>query len=101
MFITSAREKQKALGSITEVVQAVKLPQLYTESLNDDTAEQSDKEKLKFKLESVTSENFRAKGIQTPQLDPIKHPTNEPVKPEHASVVRSASFCLILGLLNF
>ncbi|KAK1348941.1 putative LOV domain-containing protein [Heracleum sosnowskyi] len=79
-----AREKQKALGSITEVVQTVKQSQFHIESLNDDTTEQSDKEKL----ETAASKNFSAKGIQTPQLDLIKHSTTEPVKPEYASVAR-------------
>lgn len=89
LFNTSAREKQKALGSITEVVQTVKQSRFHIESLNDDSTEQSDKEKLKYKLESATFKNFSAKGMQTPQLDPIKHPTTEPLKPEYASVARS------------
>lgn len=88
LFKTSAREKQKALGSITEVVQTVKQSRFHIESLNDDTTEQSDMEKLKYKVESAASKNFSAKGIQTPQLDPI----TEPVKPEYASVARSAYF---------
>ncbi|KAL8117100.1 hypothetical protein AgCh_015127 [Apium graveolens] len=83
-----AREKQKALGSITEVVQTVKQSRFHIESLNDDATEHYDKEKLKYKVESASSKNFSAKGIQTPQLDLIKHPTTEPVKPEYASVVR-------------
>lgn len=92
LFHTLAREKQKALGSITEVVQTVKQSRFHTESSNDDVPEQSDKGKLKYKLESARSKNFSAKGIQTPQSDLIKHPTTEPVKPEYASVARSTNF---------
>lgn len=99
LFNTSAREKQKALGSITEVVQTVKQSRFHTESSNDDATEQSDKETLKFKKESAMSKNFSAKGIQTPQLDTIKHSTTEPVKPEYASVVRSTNFCCNLYFL--
>ncbi|KAL1809531.1 phototropin-2 isoform X2 [Daucus carota subsp. sativus] len=69
-----AREKQKALGSITEVMQTVKHPSFHIESLDDDTNEQSDKKKLNC-------------TTQTPQWNPIEHSTIEPVKSEYASVV--------------
>nr|AML78535.1 putative LOV domain-containing protein [Pittosporum resiniferum] len=67
-----ARQKEKALGSITEVVQTVKHPRSHVESMNHDTTEKSEKEKLNLDYmlpKSADVESMNASGRQTPQVN--------------------------------
>uniref|UniRef100_A0A5B7B7G5 non-specific serine/threonine protein kinase n=1 Tax=Davidia involucrata TaxID=16924 RepID=A0A5B7B7G5_DAVIN len=68
-----ARQKEKALVSITEVVQTVKHPQSLIQSVNHDTTGKHEVEE-NFNLDyvlpkSAEIENMSAPGRQTPQLD--------------------------------
>ncbi|XP_065637029.1 phototropin-2 isoform X1 [Quercus suber] len=68
-----ARQKEKALGSITEVVQTVKHPRSHTQATNRDTTSKHD-EQEKFDLDyilpkSAEIQNISTPGGQTPQSD--------------------------------
>nr|AML78565.1 putative LOV domain-containing protein [Cannabis sativa] len=69
-----ARQKAKALDSMTEVVQTVKDPRSHTRSISYDVNFKSD-ELDKFNLndvpESVETKSNGTPGRKTPQLDPI------------------------------
>nr|AML79057.1 putative LOV domain-containing protein [Nyssa ogeche] len=68
-----ARQKETAIGSITEVVQTVKHPRSQIKSVNHDTNGKHEVEEnfnLDYVLpESAEIENMSAPGRQTPQLD--------------------------------
>lgn len=86
-FHVSARQKDKALGSITEVVQTVKHPQSHIRTISHDAttnkihirtmshdATNKIEEHEKFNLDyalpiSAESENKSTPGRQTPQVD--------------------------------
>ncbi|XP_055816913.1 phototropin-2 [Solanum dulcamara] len=66
-----ARQKEKALGSITEVVQTVKGPRPQIKS-SQDTSSGTDKEKLQLEFmlpKSAESESMSTPGRYTPQWD--------------------------------
>nr|AML79609.1 putative LOV domain-containing protein [Sambucus canadensis] len=68
-----ARQKEKALGSITEVVQTVRHPRPHIQSTNHDVIIKDEKEE-KFNLDyippkSAEIESMSTPGRQTPQLD--------------------------------
>nr|AML78937.1 putative LOV domain-containing protein [Azadirachta indica] len=68
-----ARQKEKALGSITEVVQTVKHPQSHIRTISHDATnkiEEHEKFNLDYALPIPTeSENKSTPGRQTPQFD--------------------------------
>nr|AML77252.1 putative LOV domain-containing protein [Berberidopsis beckleri] len=68
-----SRQREKALGSITEVVQTVKHPRSYTQALSHDITgkhEEQENFNIDFLLpKSAEIENMNAPGWQTPQLD--------------------------------
>lgn len=73
ILYVSARQKEKALGSITEVVQTVKHPRSHIHPTSDDTAGKHEEEE-KFNLDyflpnSAEIETINTLGRQTPQFD--------------------------------
>nr|AML77024.1 putative LOV domain-containing protein [Boswellia sacra] len=71
-----ARQKEEALGSITEVVQTVKHPQSHMRSISHDITGDVVEEHEKFNLDyllpkSAEAENKSMPGRQTPQIDYI------------------------------
>lgn len=71
LVLFSARQKEKALGSITEVVQTVKGPRPQIKS-SQDTSSGTDKEKLQLEFmlpKSAESESMSTPGRYTPQWD--------------------------------
>lgn len=64
-----ARQKEKALNSMTEVVQTVKHPRSHIQAVSDDTTGKHEEEEKFFLPKSAELENMSAPGRQTPQLD--------------------------------
>nr|AML77448.1 putative LOV domain-containing protein [Buxus sempervirens] len=67
-----ARQKEKALGSITEVIQIVKHPRTHSQSVDHDApCKLEEREKLNpdYVLESAEFENLSTPGRRTPQFD--------------------------------
>lgn len=64
-----ARQKEKALDSMTEVVQTVKHPRSHIQAASDDTTGKHEEEEKFFLPKSAELENMSAPGRQTPQLD--------------------------------
>nr|AML78048.1 putative LOV domain-containing protein [Cercidiphyllum japonicum] len=67
-----ARQKEEALGSITEVVQTVKHPRSHIQATSHDTTGKHEEEKFNldyFLPKSAEIENMSTPGRQTPQLD--------------------------------
>ncbi|XP_010270626.1 PREDICTED: phototropin-2 [Nelumbo nucifera] len=68
-----ARQKEQALGSITEVVQTVKHPRAHIQSADDEIpakTEEQDKFNLDYFLpKSAELSNFSTPGRETPQMD--------------------------------
>nr|AML79013.1 putative LOV domain-containing protein [Maesa lanceolata] len=65
-----ARQKEKALGSITEVVQTVKHPRSHMQSMKHDTSDKHDVEELSldYILPKPLETDMSAPGRHTPQL---------------------------------
>lgn len=64
-----ARQKEKALNSMTEVVQTVKHPRSHIQAVSDETTGKHEEEEKFFLPKSAELENMSAPGRQTPQLD--------------------------------
>ncbi|KAG9131357.1 hypothetical protein Leryth_023075 [Lithospermum erythrorhizon] len=76
-----ARQKEKALDSMTEVVQAVKHPRSHKQSITQVSSSriESDNLKLDYMLpESAETESIGTPVRQTPQLDPVKSSKKSP-----------------------
>lgn len=82
-LLHTARQKDKALGSITEVVQTVKHPRSHIES-------EKDKLNLDYMLPiSAEAESINTPGRQTPQLNcssSIQDSSNKSRKSERTSL---------------
>nr|AML78336.1 putative LOV domain-containing protein [Helwingia japonica] len=66
------RQKEKALGSITEVVQTLKHPRPHIESMNHDTTSKHEEDNLNLNFMlpgSAEIQDMSTPGRQTPQLD--------------------------------
>ncbi|XP_019259796.1 PREDICTED: LOW QUALITY PROTEIN: phototropin-2 [Nicotiana attenuata] len=67
-----ARQKEEALGSITEVVQTVKNPRSHMKSTSQDASSRTDKEKLQLDFmlpKSAETESMKTPGQYTPQWE--------------------------------
>lgn len=79
----SARQKEKALGSITEVVQTIKHPQSHIRTISHDNASKHEGQES-FNLDyilpkSAEIQNMSTPGRQTPQSDSrgdVSHPSS-------------------------
>lgn len=71
-FGVSARQKEKAISSITEVVQTVKHPHSQIQTTDDDHVKPTDLEKFHLDSplpKSAEFESLRTPGRQNPQRD--------------------------------
>ena len=64
-FHMSARQKEKALGSMTEVVQTVKHPRSHTQATSHDTTSKHE-EQEKFDLDYILPKSAEIQNISTP-----------------------------------
>lgn len=72
MYVVLARQKDKALGSITEVVQTIKHPRSHMKSLSHETTAKNENDKLNldYMLPGPAElDNTGAPGRKTSQLD--------------------------------
>lgn len=96
----SARQKEEALGSITEVVQTVKHPRSHTQATSHDTTSKHEEEKFDLDYilpKSAEIQNISTPGGQTPQSDYRDDVSRSSLSQEAGKKSRKSSRISLMG----
>ncbi|KAM3695915.1 hypothetical protein ACB098_07G169700 [Castanea mollissima] len=95
-----ARQKEEALGSITEVVQTVKHPRSHTQATSHDTTSKHEEEKFDLDYilpKSAEIQNISTPGGQTPQSDYRDDVSRSSLSQEAGKKSRKSSRISLMG----